>query len=250
MLSRLRATVRALGAADALLYLTSRVLRGVSLGHVRLVKYYFVAQPVAPAVDAPGAASARMRMHVLAQPDPLLGATPRAPQVLQARFAQGARCVLAERDGEFAGFIWLCPAPYREDDVRCTYRWTPASLAAWDFDVLVAPPFRLGRLFMRMWERAHALLYAEGARWTLSRIDAFNAGSLAAHRKLGARDLGRGWFLVIGPAQLACFTVAPYCHFAWRPGRDPQLHFDLDALGPQTSASPPRTRSASGGAGR
>ena len=41
------------------------------------------------------------------------------------------------------------------------------------------------------WEAASALLHERGHRWTFSRISGFNAASLAAHRRLGATDLGR-----------------------------------------------------------
>lgn len=91
--------------------------------------------------------------------------------------------MVAERSGQLAGFISLCPDSYREGELRCIYRWSPAAQVLWDYDVSIAPQFRMGRLFSRLWQHAHTLLASENVRWTLSRIDAFNAGSLAAHRK-------------------------------------------------------------------
>jgi hypothetical protein len=235
MLSRFRGVVRSLGWADALLYLVARTLQRLSFGRVRLVKYHFVAQPVQrePAADRPGGP---MRIYVAEQAVAVPAGSPRSPEVIEARFAQHARCIVAEREGEFAGFIWLCPQLYREDEVRCTYRWSPSEAAAWDFDVLVAPRFRMGRLFSRLWGRAHLLLRSEGVAWTLSRIDAFNGGSLTAHRKLGAQELGCGWFLVIGPLQLALFCVTSW-RFAASLRRAPELCFDLSGLAPRPPAA-------------
>jgi hypothetical protein len=228
--SRLRGKVRTLGCWNALLFTLAMLLRRGSFGSVRLVKYYFVAQPVAHTAVSPGGAAARLQIHVADREDAMLACVPRPAAVITDRFAQGARCVIAQRDGELAGFIWLAPERYREDEVRCLYRWTPASRAAWDFDVFIAPAYRMSRLFGRLWARAHELLLTQGIEWTLSRIDAFNAESLAAHRRLGARSLGCGYFLVAGPVQLMLATVAPYLHLSLNDGQQPQLRFDVSNL--------------------
>lgn len=102
----------------------------------------------------------------------------------------------------------------------------------WDYDVFIAPPLRMGRLFSRLWEHAHTLLATENVRWTLSRIDAFNAGSRAAHRKLGALDVARGWFVVIGSAQIMVSSARPHWHLSLREADVPQLHFYLSQLRP------------------
>jgi len=98
--------------------------------------------------------------------------------------------------------------------VRCLYELDPAARAAWDFDVYVAPAFRATRLFGQLWEAANALLRERGHRWTFSRISGFNAASLAAHRRLGATDLGRATFLTLGPLQVSVFSISPFFHFA------------------------------------
>ena len=94
-----------------------------------------------------------------------------------------------------------------------------------------------GALVLSVVGAAHALLAAENVRRTLSRIDAFNAGSLAVHRKLGARDVARGWFMLIGPAQITISSVAPYWHVSLRDADAPQLHFDLSQLRPAAQTS-------------
>jgi len=230
MTGRLRRSVRSLGWADGILYIASSVVRRLSFGSARLLKYYFVAQPVASPPTQKAHAAPSIRMYIAEGPDAVLAQAPRPAAVIADRFAQHARCVAAERDGQLAGFIWLCPEQYVEDEVRCIYRWTPSAAGMWDFDVFVMPPFRMGRLFSRLWERAHGQLHAAGVKWTLSRIDAFNAGSLASHRRLGARNLACGWFLVVGDLQIAIFSVRPFWHFSFRDERRPTLCFDLSAL--------------------
>lgn len=241
-----RQTLRTFGWSDTLTYTAAWLLRKLSLGRATLRKYYFVAQPVqhpAPASRPPGGAT---RLYVADQADAVIAQSGRPGRVIADRFAQQARCVVAEKNGELAGFIWLCPRLYREDEVRCDYRWTPGAAAVWDFDVYVAPPFRLGRLFARLWEHAHALLSREGVQWTLSRIDAFNARSLAVHRKLGAQELASGWFLSFGTLQVAAFNVAPYLHLSLGGGRRPEVCLDLTSLAaPQPPQPvPPQQRPA------
>lgn len=232
MLSRVRAKVRLLGWSDTLCFITDAMLRRVSLGSIKLVKYYFVAQPVAVVAAKPARPAGATRVYVAACVDEVIEQAGRPPQTLRSRFDQRSRCVVAERGGQLAGFIWLCPESYREDEVRCVYRWSPAAQVVWDYDVFIAPPFRMGRLFSRLWEHAHTLLATENVRWTLSRIDAFNAGSLAAHRKLGALDVARGWFVLIGSAQITVSSARPHWHFSLRDADAPQLHFDLSQLRP------------------
>lgn len=227
--NRLRRLVTDLGWCDTLWLVAARLVERASLGSGRLIKYYFVAQPV-PRVPGSARASGSIRMYVADRADRVLARAPRPAGVLADRFDQGASCIVAERDGEPVGFLWWCPGHFREDQVRCQYRWEPAAAAVWDFDVYVAPPLRVGRLFARLWQAAHAQLHAEQVAWTLSRIDAFNVASLGAHRRLGARELGRGVFLTIGSVQLSLLSMAPFVHWSRSDRQMPELRFDLSRL--------------------
>jgi hypothetical protein len=230
MLKRLTSTVRSLGWSDTLSYIAAVLIARASFGKARLIKYYFVAQPVPAAPAGPPRSPGSLQIYVTTEPDAVLGQAPRPPEVIRQRFEQQrAECVVAKRDGELAGCIWVCPRRYVEDEVRCVYRWAPEGEAMWDFDVYIAPPWRMSRVFARLWEHAHAHLRAGGVRWTLSRIDAFNAGSLTAHRKLGAQDLARAWFLVAGPLQLTIMSMAPFVHLTLRRDGGPDLRFDVPA---------------------
>lgn len=231
MLGGLPLRIRTFGWADTAWLGVRALLRRVSRGSVRLSKYYFVAQPVAREAALPAHRSG-VHLYVADTLDDVVAQAPLGEAALRERFARGSRCIVAARGGTLAGFIWLAPTPYHEEAVRCRYRWSPAAAAAWDYDVYIAPHERMGRLFGRLWARAHVLLAAQGVRWTLSYIDAFNPGSLAAHRRLGARVVARGWFLVAGGWQLSVATVAPYVHLSRPHGAGPMLCFDLVRLVP------------------
>jgi GNAT superfamily N-acetyltransferase len=210
---------------DRLLYYTSRALERLTGGNARIVRYYFVAQRVP---DAPLAAvRGPMRFYSSDPQDVSIRQALRPEPVISHRFASGARCFTAVSGTELAGFIWIKEDEYLEDEVRCAYRWQPVALAAWDFDVYVAAPFRGTRVFARLWEYTNQFLRGRGYRWTLSRISAFNPASMAAHRRIGLVTLGSATFLVLGSLQLSFFTRAPYVHWSWRRDRVPQLTFDV-----------------------
>ena len=172
--------------------------------------------------------------------DPLVARFPRPQHVLRRRFADGAVCFAAVRNGELLGFIWIQLHQYEEDEVRCLYVLEHSSRAAWDFDVWVDPQFRLTRTFARLWDAANAFLREHGCRWSISRISAFNPASLAAHRRLGLRHLQSGLFVLIGSLQLAFFTCAPFIHFGLSSRHRPILRLgvsDPQAKNPKTAAT-------------
>lgn len=224
---RLRLVFRSHGWADGLLYALASAFRRATRGHVRLIKYYFVAQPVAAARVGSTPVAGKTRIYVGTALDDVIRQAPRPAQRLSDRFERRMWCVAADREGEFAGYIWLCPDLYEEDEVRCTYRWHPENAAMWDFDVFVAPAFRMTRVFSRLWEAAHEALRERQVAWTLSRIDAFNAGSLAAHQKLGAKSLAWGVFLGVGGWQLTLLSGSPFIHLSTSPARVPTLRLRL-----------------------
>lgn len=215
-----------------MLDLVNRSIRRITRNSVRLNRYYFVAQPVP---DSPTAASGRPSKYCFRRAkaiDAIIASAPRPRSVLERRFLDGATCIVAECDGQLAGFIWIIEREYMEDEVRCLYRLNPAAKAAWDFDVYVAPPFRATRLFARLWDAANEWLRSRGCRWTFSRISGFNVASLQAHRRLHAIRLASGTFLTAGPVQLSVFSIRPYLHLSLTRRDFPllQLPADVDAL--------------------
>jgi len=220
---RVEQNVAQLGWWDAACYFAS-----VALGRlgVRLYKYEFVAQPVATAPLARGRGKA-IDVRLVTGIDGVPDIYPRPSHVVADRFAQGALTLQAWKGDGLAGFLWLLHDGYREDEVRADYRLaSPASV--WDFDVYVAPEFRMGPTYLRLWEEANSLLRARGVCWTCSRISSFNVASRNAHARLGTVRMGGALFLCAGRWQLSCVTQAPYLHLSRKAA--PRLTFDTAAL--------------------
>ncbi|MGH9809480.1 MAG: GNAT family N-acetyltransferase [Terriglobia bacterium] len=230
--SSIRESVASLGWANGLLDILARSLNRGSRGRCRLFKYYFVAQPVPPQAGASFGKSSKTRIYQASSADGIILQSPRPPAIIAKRFADGAVCIVGEQGARFVGFIWITRETYCEDEVRCRYRLDPAGHLAWDFDAYVAPAFRSSRAFAQLWEATNRFLREHRVRWTVSRISAFNAGSLAAHRRLGIMHLHSGVFLVIGGLQLAWFSCSPYLHVSTRATHFPELLFHAPAESP------------------
>ncbi len=222
-IGKVRASTSRLGWGNGLLYVFARTLERVSRGRARLVRYVLVAQPI-PVDPKPACPpSARNPIRIVAPDDPLVAQFPRPPRIIERRFRCNATCFAAQSGERFAGFLWLARDAYDEDEVRCRYEMTRPELTAWDFDVFVAPDFRLGRTFARLWGAANTHLAGEGVRWSLSRISAFNPESLASHARLGLRTLHTATFLRVGPVQIAFIGAPPWFHLSLSPRSRPVL---------------------------
>jgi L-amino acid N-acyltransferase YncA len=221
-LARLRAVVTELGVVDAVWYGVRRALAR-SGGRLALIKYYLVAQPIAAAPRVPERLARSIVRRPVVAGEAVLAQFPVPAQVIHARFAQGARCLGAFKDRELVAYAWWMEGPYDEDEVRTRFVPLPAAHSAWDFDVYVDPRHRLGLAFARLWDELSGRLRAQGVRWTMSRISAFNTASLAAHRRLGARVVASVTYLVLGSCQLTFSTTRPYLHVSTGPGSVPQL---------------------------
>jgi hypothetical protein len=219
---KLKSTVATMGAGNACLYASSRLLAALSGDRVRIIKYYFAAQPVKSALG--GSTSGSFSLQWIARDSPLFSQVERPQRVIAARFAQGARCPAATVNGtELAGFLWFVIGPYDEDEVRARFIPAPAGEAAWDFDVTVMPRFRMGRLFSYLWLRASDELASQGVTHSVSRISAFNPVSIASHRRLGARIVGAATFVCIGRWQVMRASPGSRWHVSWRVDQRPTL---------------------------
>jgi len=199
----LRETLNKLDTTDGLIYLLAKVLRRLSGGRARIVRYHFFAQPVPQEPKKYTRPSVKSRVRQITAADPIMAAFPRSNAVIEQRFQSGATCFVAENDGRFAGYLWLAKEKYEEDEVRCTYSFTPPERCAWDFDLYVEPEYRIGRTFARLWDAANEHLAGEGVQWSLSRITPLNLGSIAAHQRLGLIKLCSATFLCIGSKQIS-----------------------------------------------
>ena len=212
--SAIRRSVASLGWGNGLLYILARALDTATGGWCRLVKYYFVVQPVPaqPLTMLPKAS--RTRVYQTSPADDIIRRFPRPVDVIARRFTDGAVCFVAENAGNLVGFIWIRLDGYDEDEVRCEYLLDPVGQLAWDFDAYVAPEFRMSRAFVQLWEAANDFLRRHGYLWTASRISAFNPASLASHRRFGAEHRHTALFLVVGRVQLALLSLRPYIHIS------------------------------------
>lgn len=201
---------------DRALFFLSRALRRLAAGHVHLYRYYLVAQPVPRRPLLSSKRGRDIEVRRVDAGEAVLQQFPRPGDVLANRFRQGAVCYAAFRDNGLSGFLWFVPGNYEEDEVRCLYRPWPSGRGAWDFDVYVTPEDRVGLTFSRLWDTAYADMRSRGVTWSMSRISAFNQGSLAAHARLGARFLGSLTFLVIGRSQVMVGGRFPFVHIGFR----------------------------------
>lgn len=214
MLNKLRTNLRTLGMRDTLYYLLTRLLSAITRGRARLVRYLIVAQPVSQAPLLPTHKGHKISVREIAPGDPMQAHFPVPAHVIEARWRQGARCLLATHDGKFVGYLWWVTGRYREDEIRLTFE-LPQHGAAWDFDVYVEPAYRLGYAFMRLWDEAYARLRTQGVKTSFSRISAFNVASRAAHQRLQARPRCTLTCLQLGSLELSFCSQTPYVLLSW-----------------------------------
>jgi hypothetical protein len=214
-------TIRQLGWLNSCLYALARLFAVVFGNRVGIHKYYFVAQPVAERRWLPPHRGQSFEIRQVAEFDDVVGQFPRPEWVAPYRFDQGAVCLAAMKSGTLVGFLWLTLGPYREDEVRCRYVPMPLGKSAWDFDVHVDPEYRNGIVFLKLWDEANRFLTAHRIQWSLSRISAFNSGSILSHARMAAQRIGAATFLSIGSWQIAASTVHPYLHLSTHPGSLP-----------------------------
>jgi len=211
--SRIEGVARDMGWSDGLLYLAARAVRSITLGRVELRKYYFVSQAVAERPLLPKNRGATITVERIDRSHPFISRFPRPAHVIAARFDSNAECFLATKDDEFVGFLWLQRGTYREDEVRCLFMPLPAAETVWDFDVHVEPTHRSSFAFARLWDTANQYLRDTGITWSVSRISAFNPGSINSHARLGAFPIGsavflngREWQLMLSPLSSVHFS--------------------------------------------
>lgn len=213
--NKLKTLWKDLGPVNAPLYLLHKALSVPTGGRAKVERFIFVAQPIHDAPLLPPGKAASSKAMQLDPRDPLLTQSPRPAEVIADRYAQGAICLALVKNDRLQAFLWLIQKHYDEDVARVRFVLPPSGNAAWDFDVYVAPACRLGYTFLKLWDAANAHLRGLGVRWTLSRISAFNAGSLSSHSKLGARPIGTATFFIVGPLQIMTSSLSPKFHISF-----------------------------------
>jgi hypothetical protein len=211
------------GLLDGSLYLLHRAAHAVSGGRASVVAYGIYAQPIGMGVYATVRDDTLTQVVEVPAEDALVHAFPRPADVIAMRYAHGAHCYAALVKEHFAGYIWVSRAIHDEDEVRTRYVLVDSASCAWDFDVYVEPDRRLGRTLGRLWKSVDERLAAQGVRWSFSRISRFNAPSISAHQRLGARKVGSATFMVCGALQLMVASLRPWLHLSLRERSRPAL---------------------------
>lgn len=220
---RITGPFRELGLWAGFLYSVLYALRPLN-PFAALFFYELVEQPVAASSNLPSRHRAAVRWFEVHPGSPEIDLMPPAPMVKQMRFDQGARCIAVYRNDDFIGYVWFCFHQYAEDEVRCTYVLDKPATSAFDFDLYIFPAFRLGRAFATVWDAANEFLRANGVTHTYSRISRFNLASRQAHMRLGARVVGTGLFLHLGPLQLSWSALSRFLPLRLTLTRRVRLH--------------------------
>ncbi len=196
-----RGDIARLGWVHTLMLYWNRFSRRYSL-RIWFTPYHIVAQPVRTDLPISPRRAATFDVREIAAGEYAPGdhPCPRPPEVIAERYAQGAVCLAIFKGERFAGCLWYVAERYSEDTVRCVFQ-LPGEDCVWDFDVFVAPEFRLSAAFLALWQAAYRRFEASGVQWSISRISALNPESLNAHRSLGAQRCGWINFVSIGAWQ-------------------------------------------------
>src|SRR5687768_18581632 len=92
------------GRFNFCLFLLNKLLVTVSRGSSRIYRYYFIAQPVAKGALIPQGKGRKIEIRLIDEQDEIVRQFPRPSVAIQARFKQGAKCLVASKDGHFIGF--------------------------------------------------------------------------------------------------------------------------------------------------
>lgn len=215
--------VKDYGLKNSLWFIMNRVFAHIS-PNLKLIRYYFVVQAISAGSLVPERLGKKVEFHEISEEEAGHIPWPRPYEVIDGRFRQGGRCLVAYRNGGFAGYLWFISGKYFEDEVRCCYI-LPNQETVWDFDVYVDPAHRLSPLFALLWEKAFSIMRSEYIKYTMSRISAFNPASLASHKRLGSQPIASGTFFCFGNAQISFLTVPPYFHVSMASDHYPTIQF-------------------------
>lgn len=222
----LRDDIRRMGGAGWLVYAIDRALGRLTGGRAGLCLLRFYLQPVPASSLLPPRPGDPVSVGPIAADRVPEAAFDRPEGAVAQRFADGSTCIAALKGDELLGFMWLQPACLRERIVRCSMHVSPADRVVWDYDFYIAPRYRLGRLFARLWDAAGAHLREGGIEATVSWVHLGNRASAQAHARLGARSIGAAMFVRLFGRQLMLTSLRPW--FAWSaPGRTPNLYVDV-----------------------
>jgi hypothetical protein len=198
------------------LYTLDRLLSRLS-PHLRVLVYELMVQPISPTPILPPRLARKLAVRVLERGDPDLSAVIAPESTQRTRFAQDAICLATYSDGRLIGYVWLSFDRYEEDEARCTFVVNPAGKAAFDFDLVVLPEYRMGLGFAGLWHSTNDYLRSRGITCTFSRLTRFNLASRRAHARLGSRRVGQAVIFKFWSVEIIASTIAPYIYISANP---------------------------------
>lgn len=213
-LEEFRTDIRAMGPGGWALYLADRALDRISSGRMRLWSFRFYAQAVPPEPLLSSKGNTKLRIGAVSPDaiDPALFGRP--PGAIAQRFQAGSVCVAALDGPCLAGFMWLHFGRLQERLLECDFEPLPAGQTCWDYDLEVAPRYRLGRTFARLWDEANRLLRDRGVAASVSWVTSWNRASQRAHERMGARRVGWLGVVELFGFKLAVHSAAPHVRWA------------------------------------
>ncbi|MCV2368747.1 GNAT family N-acetyltransferase [Roseateles oligotrophus] len=200
--TKLPMTKLAASRSAKLLYWISRAISICTNGRAIFQVYLLCAQPIKKNNLLPHPSN-KTEVKKINASNPLSSQFPRNDLVNNGRFSRGHVCFAATVKESFAGHIWLAFKYYDEDEVHCKFTLPDNAQGVWDYDVYVAPNFRLTRVAKTLWDTVNKHLLENNISWTFSRISIFNPASIQSHERLGAVHIGTCSFLRWGSLQIA-----------------------------------------------
>jgi hypothetical protein len=228
LIARFHDCLRRFGPADCLLHCMARAAHVVSRGVVTIRRYYLFSQPLAAIRPGASHRGASIAVRRVAPTDPAIARMPRPAAELAGRFAAGSECLLAEREGNMVGFLWLHFGAYEDPEAGVYFVPSPSGSTAWDFDVFVAPEHRASYAFLRLWSEAASWLRSREIAHSVSLVWYNNDSSIRSHQRLGAFVVGSGLQIRLGRWTLHVADRAPRI-WLLRPGV-PRPAFEVSAL--------------------
>ncbi len=213
MLARLLSPFKEFGVFPGFIYAVDRTLQRLS-PHLRLQFYELLAQPIPDRPLLPAGLAAAFEMRQILAGAPEIDLMPARPDIKQSRFRQNAICLGTYQQDKLIGYSWLAFHAYQEDEVRCTFVLPEGNRAVFDFDLYLFPEHRMGLGFVAVWNGVNEFLRSRGVQFTFSRLTRFNLASRRAHLRLGARVIGRTFFLQMWDVEFMLATVAPFLHLS------------------------------------
>ncbi len=220
MINWFKTSFAQIGRSATFYYIGDRMLQTAKIGSI--YPYVFFSQPLAGDNGKKIRLSKNFPVKEITEQNPDLRAL-LAPEICRYRFQQQAVCIGAYKEDTLAALLWFTPGVYHEDEVRADF--IPPAECCWDFGVHIEPEFRLTRAFSNLWITSSQIMRQRGFTASLSRISAFNPGSLKAHSRMGAALLGKAVFINIGPLQICFSDVKPRFHISLSAGSRAVFHF-------------------------